>query len=127
MKQDQELAQIETAGRDWLQKNINFYRMDETTIEVETPLIDAYGQKVYCFIEKLSDGYRVSDDGWILYKLDPLQSDQDFFEAAIDVALGSGFDFDEEDGEIFQEAEQEEIAMLVNNLAQLQVAISFLK
>ena len=124
---DKELQNISQASYNWLKSNLQFYRIGESTIEVETPLIDAFGQKIYCFIEKLDDGYRVSDDGWLMYKLDPNQEDEDFYEAAVDVAVGSGFDFDEEINEIFQDVEEKELPLMLNNLAQLEVAISYLR
>lgn len=124
---DKELQNISQASYNWLKSNLQFYRIGESTIEVETPLIDAFGQKIYCFIEKLDDGYRVSDDGWLMYKLDPNQEDADFYEAAVDVAVGSGFDFDEEINEIFQDVEEKELPLMLNNLAQLEVAISYLR
>ena len=124
---DKELQNISQASYNWLKSNLQFYRIGESTIEVETPLIDAFGQKVYCFIERLDNGYRVSDDGWLMYKLDPNQEDEDFYEAAVDVAVGSGFDFDEEINEIFQDVEEKELPLMLNNLAQLEVAISFLR
>lgn len=124
---DKELQNISQASYNWIKSNLQFYRIGESTIEVETPLIDAFGQRIYCFIEKLDDGYRISDDGWLLYKLDPNQEDEDFYEAAVDVAVGSGFDFDEEINEIFQDVEEKELPLMLNNLAQLEVAISYLR
>ena len=124
---DKELQNISQASYNWIKSNLQFYRIGESTIEVETPLIDAFGQKIYCFIEKLDDGYRISDDGWLLYKLDPNQEDEDFYEAAVDVAVGSGFDLDEEINEIFQDVEEKELPLMLNNLAQLEVAISYLR
>ena len=124
---DAELTKIADESYNWVKRNLDFYRIGESTIEVETPLIDAFGQKIYCFIEKLDDGYRVSDDGWLMYKLDPNQEDEDFYEAAVDVAVGSGFDFDEEINEIFQDVDLEDLPLMLNNLAQLEVAISYLR
>lgn len=124
---DAELTKIADESYNWVKRNLDFYRIGESTIEVETPLIDAFGQKIYCFIEKLDDGYRVSDDGWLMYKLDPNQEDEDFYEAAVDVAVGSGFDFDEEINEIFQDVDSEDLPLMLNNLAQLEVAISYLR
>lgn len=126
-QEDKELTKIANAGYNWLKNNLKFYRIGESTIEVETPLIDAFGQKIYCFIEKLDKGYRISDDGWLMYKIDPNQEDEDFYESAIDVAVGSGFDFDEDINEIFQDVELEDLPLMLNNLAQLEVAISFLR
>ena len=93
MKQekDEELTKIVNASYNWVKNNLEFYRIGESTIEVETPLIDAFGQKIYCFIEKLDDGYRISDDGWLMYKLDPNQEDEDFYEAAVARFQGNAF------------------------------------
>lgn len=124
---DAELNKISKQGLNWVKDNLKFYRIGPSTIEVETPLIDAFGQKIYCFIMKQDEGYRVSDDSWMLYKLDPMQEDEDFQEAAQDIVLGSGFDYDDQTGEIFQDMTYAELAMMVNNLAQLEVALSFIK
>ena len=62
-----------------------------------------------------------------MYKIDPNQEDEDFYESAIDVAVGSGFDIDEDINEIFQDVELEDLPLMLNNLAQLEVAISFLR
>lgn len=125
--EDKEIKKIANSGYNWIKSNLKFYRIGESTIEVETPLIDAFGQKIYCFIEKIDEGYRISDDGWLMYKLDPNQEDHDFYESAVDVAVGSGFDFDEDINEIFQDVELEDLPLMLNNLAQLEVAISFLR
>ena len=125
--QDEELEKISHPGCTWLTETVKFYRIGPSTIEVETPLIDAFGQKVYCFVIKDDEGYRVTDDSWMMYKLDPLQEDDDFQEAAQDIVLGSGFDFDNETNEIFQDVTCGELAMMINNLAQLEVALSFIK
>ncbi|QNQ80509.1 DUF1828 domain-containing protein [Lactobacillus sp. PV034] len=127
MTEDKELKEISQASFNWIKNNLEFYQMGESTIEGETPLIDAFGQKIYCFIEKIADGYRISDDSWLMYKLDPNQEDEEFYESAVDITVGSGFDFDEETNEIFQEVEQVDLPEMINNLAQLQVAISFLR
>lgn len=124
---DEELEKISIQSIKWVKDNLKFYRMGPSTIEVETPLIDAFGQKIYCFIIKDDEGYRITDDSWMLYKLDPMQEDDDFQEAAEDIVLGSGFDFDSETGEIFQDITYGELAFMINNLAQLEVALSFIK
>lgn len=49
---DNELNEIKAQSVAWLKNNLNFYRMDSQTIEVETPLIDSFGQNIYCFIIK---------------------------------------------------------------------------
>ena len=46
-----ELKLIEQASLDWLKQNIQFIQAGED-IEVVTPLIGAYGDLVYCWIEK---------------------------------------------------------------------------
>lgn len=127
MKQDNELLELNNLSSNWINKNIKFYRMDDRTIEVQTPLIDSFGQNIYCFIETIENGYRITEGGWLLFKLDPEQSDFEFIAAASEIAIGSGFDFDEKTNEIYQEVTKKEIPQYLNNLAQLQVAISFLK
>lgn len=58
---DNELNEIKAQSVAWLKNNLNFYRMDSQTIEVETPLIDSFGQNIYCFIIKKDEYYLISE------------------------------------------------------------------
>lgn len=118
-----ELKLIEQASLDWLKQNIQFIQAGED-IEVATPLIGAYGDLVYCWIEK--DGYRITDDGGTLFKLDPAQENFDLLEEAADIVIGAGFEFDEDTSEIYQIVAQENIAQTLSDLTQLQVALTYL-
>lgn len=124
---DNELNDIKAQSVAWLKNNLNFYRMDSQTIEVETPLIDSFGQNIYCFIIKKGEYYLISDGGWFLFKLDPDMSDSDFYNQAVDIIIGTGFEIDEETGEFFMEVSIDELPLALNQLAQLQVALSYLK
>ena len=117
-----ELKLIEQASLDWLKQNIQFIQAGED-IEVVTPLIGAYGDLVYCWIEKEKDGYRITDDGGTLFKLDPAQENFDLLEEAADIVIGAGFEFDEDTSEIYQIVAQENIAQTLSDLTQLQVAL----
>ena len=120
-----ELKLIEQASLDWLKQNIQFIQAGED-IEVVTPLIGAYGDLVYCWIEKEKDGYRITDDGGTLFKLDPAQENFDLLEEAADIVIGAGFDFDEDTSEIYQIVAQENIAQTLSDFTQLQVALTYL-
>ncbi|MDK8131097.1 DUF1828 domain-containing protein [Lactobacillus iners] len=124
---DNELNEMKAQSLAWLKNNLNFYRMDSQTIEVETPLIDSFGQNIYCFIIKKDEYYLISDGGWFLFKLDPDMSDLDFYNQAVDIIIGTGFEIDEETGEFFMEVSIDELPLALNQLAQLQVALSYLK
>lgn len=120
-----ELKLIEQASLDWLKQNIQFIQAGDD-IEVVTPLIGAYGDLVYCWIEKEKDGYRITDDGGTLFKLDPAQENFDLLEEAADIVIGAGFEFDEDTSEIYQIVAQENIAQTLSDLTQLQVALTYL-
>lgn len=123
---DSELKLIEQNSMNWLKQNIHFIQAGDD-IEVATPLIGAYGDLVYCWIEKANNGeYRISDDGGTLFKLDPNQENLDLLEEAIDIVVGAGFEFDEDSFEIYQVVAQEDIAQTINDLTQLQVALTYL-
>ncbi len=120
-----ELKLIEQASLDWLKQNIQFIQAGED-IEVVTPLIGAYGDLVYCWIEKEKDGYRITDDGGTLFKLDPAQENFDLLEEAADIVIGAGFEFDEDTSEIYQIVAQENIAQTLSDFTQLQVTLTYL-
>ena len=120
-----EIELIEQDAMKWLKENIHFIKAGPD-IEVATPLIGAYGDLVYCWIEKEGDYYRITDDGGTLFKLDPGQENMDLLEEAIDIVVGAGFEFDEESLEIYQIIEQDDIPATINDLTQLQVALTYL-
>ena len=123
--EESKLKLIKHASFDWLKQNIQFIQAGED-IEVVTPLIGAYGDLVYCWIEKEKDGYRITDDGGTLFKLDPAQENFDLLEEAADIVIGAGFEFDEDTSEIYQIVAQENIAQTLSDFTQLQVALTYL-
>lgn len=122
---DSEIELIEQNAMNWLKENIHFIKAS-SDIEVATPLIGAYGDLVYCWIEKEDDYYRITDDGGTLFKLDPGQENMDLLEEAMDIVIGAGFEFDEETLEIYQVVDQDYIPATLNDLTQLQVALTYL-
>lgn len=120
-----EIELIEQNAMNWLKENIHFIKAG-SAIEVGTPLIGAYGDLVYCWIEKEDDYYRITDDGGTLFKLDPGQENMDLLEEAVDIVIGAGFEFDEETLEIYQVVDQDDIPATLNDLTQLQVALTYL-
>lgn len=50
----------------------------------------------------------------------------DLLEEAMDIVIGAGFEFDEETLEIYQVVDQEDIPATLNDLTQLQVALTYL-
>ena len=122
---DSEIELIEQNAMNWLKGNIHFIKAG-SDIEVATPLIGAYADLVYCWIEKEDDYYRITDDGGTLFKLDPGQENMDLLEEAMDIVIGAGFEFDEETLEIYQVVDQDYIPATLNDLTQLQVALTYL-
>ncbi|WP_297581252.1 DUF1828 domain-containing protein [uncultured Lactobacillus sp.] len=120
-----EIELIEQNAMNWLKEHIHFIKAG-SDIEVTTPLIGAYGDLVYCWIEKEDDYYRITDDGGTLFKLDPGQENMDLLEEAMDIVIGAGFEFDEETLEIYQVVDQDDIPATLNDLTQLQVALTYL-
>lgn len=111
---------------EWVTKETKVELVDVNTYEVATTQIDAYGDTVYCFVEKVGQYYQVSDDSHILFKLDPGETDQELYQTGEEVALGAGFEFDEKTGEISVTTDVDNLAQAIMRLAQLQVAISYL-
>lgn len=111
---------------DWVSNNTGVVNVDNDTLEIATTQIDAYGDTVYCFVIDKGDYYEVSDDSHILFKLDPGETDADLYRTGAQVAIGAGFNFDEDSCEIFVEVDKENLAQAIIRLAQLQVAISYL-
>lgn len=77
-------------------------------------------------LKKEKDGYRITDDGGTLFKLDPAQENFDLLEEAADIVIGAGFEFDEDTSEIYQIVAQENIAQTLSDFTQLQVALTYL-
>lgn len=110
----------------WVSTHTGVVRVSDDTIEVATTQIDSYGDTVYCFVKKIDDYYEVSDDSHILFKIDPGETDPELYQTGEQIALGAGFEFDEDSSEIFVTVEKKDLAQAIVRLAQLQVAISYL-
>ena len=61
-----------------------------------------------------------------MFKLDPGETDRELYQTGMEVAIGAGFDFDEDTCEISVTTDKENLAQAIIRLAQLQVAISYL-
>ncbi|MBA1393313.1 DUF1828 domain-containing protein, partial [Lactobacillus sp. XV13L] len=96
------------------------------TLEVATPVRDALGEAVYCFIEKDEEGYLVSDDGRTLFKLDPSASDGELAEMAARLARVADCEFNQENGVLAARTKRGGLVDRVMTLTQLQVAVSYL-
>ena len=84
--------------------------VDDRTLQIATMMIDSYGDTVYVWVEEADDHCRVSDGGRILFKLDPNEEDKELYETAEDIALGSGYEFDENHCEIFVDVDRKNVA-----------------
>ncbi|WEV71538.1 DUF1828 domain-containing protein [Lactobacillus sp. ESL0785] len=117
---------LKKAIGDWVAKETGIVTVSADTLEVATTAIDAYGDTVYCFVQKQGTQYLVTDDSRILFKLDPGVSDTDLYQTAAEMAIGSGYDFDEATCAISMQVDQTDVVQTIVKLAQLQVAISYL-
>lgn len=125
MKQE-EPKQINQEIGEYVAKETKTIWVDDHTLQIATTLIDSYGDTVYVWVEEDKDHCRVSDGGRILFKLDPNEEDKELYETAEDIALGSGYEFDEKHCEIYVDVSRKNVAQAAMKLAQLQVAISYL-
>ena len=125
MKQD-ELKKINHEIGSYVAKVTKTIWVDDRTLQIATMMIDSYGDTVYVWVEEADDHCRVSDGGRILFKLDPNEEDKELYETGGDIALGSGYEFDEKHCEIFVDVDRKNVAQAAMKLAQLQVAISYL-
>lgn len=110
----------------WIAAHTEVAIVSEDTAEVMTTEIDSYGDSIYCFVQEKDGGYVVSDDGNLLFKLDPGATDQELYQTAEDIALGAGFEFDQTHSMIYVQTDKKDVAQAIIKLAQLQLAISYL-
>lgn len=61
-----------------------------------------------------------------MFKLDPNSEDEELNETAKEIAIGSGYQFDDDHFEIYVDVDRKNVAQAAMKLAQLQVAISYL-
>lgn len=125
MKKD-ETQQIAREIGDYTAKETQAIWVDANTMQIATTMIDSYGDTVYVWVKEDDDTCRISDDGRILFKLDPKEEDLELYDTAEEIALGSGYQFDEDHGEIYVDVDRKNAAQAIMKLAQLQVAISYL-
>lgn len=118
--------QLSTDIGNYVASQTKIIRVDDHTMQIATMMIDSYGDTVYVWVEEGKDYCRVSDDGRLLFKLDPGQEDEELYDTAEDIALGSGYQFDEDHCEIYVDVDPNNVAQAAMKLAQLQVAISYL-
>ena len=109
MKQD-ELKKINHEIGSYVAKVTKTIWVDDRTLQIATMMIDSYGDTVYVWVEEADDHCRVSDGGRILFKLDPNEEDKELYETAEDIALGSGYEFDEKHCEIFVDVDRKNVA-----------------
>lgn len=117
---------LQVAIAEWKIRNTGIVAVSDDTYEVATTEIDAYGDTIYCFVKEVVNYYEVSDEGRILFKLDPGETDPELYETAENIAIGAGYDFDEKDCSISITTDQANLAQAIEKLAQLQLAISYL-
>lgn len=125
MKQDETKALDREIG-DYIAGNTKVIWVDNHTMQIATMMIDSYGDTVYVWVEEAEDHCRVSDGGRILFKLDPNSEDEELNETAKEIAIGSGYQFDDDHFEIYVDVDRKNVAQAAMKLAQLQVAISYL-
>lgn len=111
---------------DYVAENTKVIWVDNHTMQIATMMIDSYGDTVYVWVEEAEDHCRVSDGGRILFKLDPNSEDEELNETAKEIAIGSGYQFDDDHFEIYVDVDRKNVAQAAMKLAQLQVAISYL-
>lgn len=111
---------------EWVSAHTQIMSVSADTLEIATTEIDSYGDTIYCFVQKKSDHYIVSDDGNLLFKLDPGETDQELYQTAEDIALGAGYEFNKAHGLIFVRTDKVNLPQAIIKLAQLQIAISYL-
>lgn len=124
MKLKAEFIQSELGN--WVARNAAVIPVSSDTFEVATTEIDSYGDTIYCFVKQVDNLYQISDEGRMLFKLDPGASDQELYETAEAIAIGAGFDYDEKHCEISVTTDQDNLAQAIVKLSQLQLAISYL-
>lgn len=110
----------------WFLRNIEIIAVSDDTVEIATTEKDSFGEVIYCYVQKLGESYRVSDDGRLLFKLDPSISDADLLNLAFELAAKAGIQLDEKNCELWVLSDFNELCDKVMLLAQIQAAISYL-
>mgnify|MGYP001229225281 CR=1 FL=1 len=110
---------------EWVADHTEVVVTDDGEYEVATTEVDAYGDTIYVWVKPDGAGYRVGDDGRLLFKLDPGAEDAELMTTAEEIALGSGYEYNHETGEIFVMVTEKQLAGAIMRLALLQTAISY--
>ncbi|MCD5533676.1 hypothetical protein [Lactobacillus delbrueckii] len=110
----------------WVAGQTVFNPWSDTVVQVENELVDAYGRKPFVLVEKSGDKYMVTDDGYLMYKYNPTEENEDLNEYAAGMVMDAGFDFDEDNAVILQTVSEESLPGAINALMQLEIMISFI-
>lgn len=122
-----EIEEIKNGISQWIEDNTQIIAISSDTLEVATTQIDSFGDTIYCFVKRNADNtYNISDEGRILFKLDPSAKEKELYQTAKAIAIGAGFNFMDNSSEISVTTDKDNIAMAIIKLSQLQVAISYL-
>lgn len=118
--------QLKKAIGSWVQKQTQICQIADDTWEIVTFVQDAMGESIYCFVEQKDNYFRVGDDGRTLFKIDPSASDKSLLASAEELILADGFEYDASTGEIWSQADEENLVAVIMELIQLAAAVSYL-
>jgi hypothetical protein len=121
-----EIEKLKADYINWLAGQTVFKPWSDTVFQVENELVDAYGRKLFVLVEKSEDKYTVTDDGYLMYKYNPTEENEDLNEYAAGIVMDAGFDFDEDNAVISQTVSEESLPGAINALMQLEIMISFI-
>ena len=121
-----EIEKLKSDYINWLAGQTVFKPWSDTVFQVENELVDAYGRKPFVLVEKSGDKYMVTDDGYLMYKYNPTEENEDLNEYAAGMVMDAGFDFDEDNAVISQTVSEESLPGAINALMQLEIMISFI-
>lgn len=121
-----EIEKLKADYINWLAGQTFFNPWSDTVVQVENELVDAYGRKPFVLVEKNGDKYTVTDDGYLMYKYNPTEENEDLNEYAAGMVMDAGFDFDEDHAVIAQTVSEESLPGAINALMQLEIMISFI-
>ena len=121
-----EIEKLKADYINWLAGQTVFKPWSDTVFQVENELVDAYGRKPFVLVEKSGDKYMVTDDGYLMYKYNPTEENEDLNEYAAGMVMDAGFDFDEDHAVIAQTVSEESLPGAINALMQLEIIISFI-
>ena len=121
-----EIEKLKADYINWVAGQTVFNPWSDTVVQVENELVDAYGRKPFVLVEKSGDKYMVTDDGYLMYKYNPTEENEDLNEYAAGMVMDAGFDFDEDNAVISQTVSEESLPGAINALMQLEIMISFI-